>query len=257
MELEDRTVLVTGASRNIGRAIAVKMAEEGADVGITARMNRDGCAETARLVREAGGDASISLADLGEPSQIEAMVGDIRNELGSIDVLVNNATYRPVKPFLDVTLEDIDRVTDVNFRGIFLTTQHVVPDMLEEGGGSIVNLIGAMVYLGRPEHVHSYGTKFAIEGQTRQLATELGVDGIRVNAVSPGLIDVGREQTEEWERLKQSILESTPLGRMGSVEEIAEICSFLASERASFITGQVIHANGGTYPIPNVVPNES
>jgi len=185
------------------------------------------------------------------------MVGDIRNELGSIDVLVNNATYRPVKPFLDVTLEDIDRVTDVNFRGIFLTTQHVVPDMLEEGGGSIVNLIGAMVYLGRPEHVHSYGTKFAIEGQTRQLATELGVDGIRVNAVSPGLIDVGREQTEEWERLKQSILESTPLGRMGSVEEIAEICSFLASERASFITGQVIHANGGTYPIPNVVPNES
>jgi 3-oxoacyl-[acyl-carrier protein] reductase len=257
MELEDRTVLVTGASRNIGRAIAVKMAEEGADVGITARMNRDGCAETARLVREAGGDASISLADLGEPSQIEAMVGDIRNELGSIDVLVNNATYRPVKPFLDVTLEDIDRVTDVNFRGLFLTTQHVVPDMLDEGGGSIVNLIGAMVYLGRPEHVHSYGTKFAIEGQTRQLATELGGDGIRVNAVSPGLIDVGREQTEEWERLKQSILESTPLGRMGSVEEIAEICSFLASERASFITGQVIHANGGTYPIPNVVPNES
>lgn len=256
MELEGRTALVTGASRNIGRATAIRMAEQGADVGITARTNREGCEETARLVRDAGGEAAVALADLGDPSEIETMVDEIREELGPIDALVNNATYRPEKPFLDVTLEDIDRVTDVNFRGLFLTTQHVVPDMLEHGGGSVVNLIGAMVYLGRSDHVHSYGTKFAIEGQTRQLATELGRDGIRVNAVSPGLIKVGRDQTDEWEKLKRSIVDSTPLARMGDPEEIADVCSFVSSERASFMTGQVIHVNGGTYPTPTIVPND-
>jgi 3-oxoacyl-[acyl-carrier protein] reductase len=231
------------------------MAEEGADVGITSRSDREGCAETAQRVREAGGEAAVSLAELGDPESIEEMVGDIRERLGSIDVLVNNATYRPEKDFLDVTVDDIDEVMNINFRGIFLTAQHVVPDMIESGGGAIVNLIGAMVYLGRPDHVHSYGTKFAIEGQTRQLATEVGDQGIRVNAISPGLIDTDREMTAEGERLLESIIESTPLKRMGKPEEIADVCSFLASDQASFITGQVIHANGGTYPTPTIVPD--
>ena len=253
MELEGRTALVTGASGNIGRAIAVKLAEQGADVGIVARENRAGCEETARVVREAGGDAAIALGDLGSPDDIEEMVGEIRSELGPIDALVNNATYRPIKPLLDLTVEDIDRAMNVNFRGILLTAQHVIPDMLDRDGGSIVNIIGAMVYVGRPNHAHSYGTKFAIEGLTRQLASEFGRDGIRVNAVSPGLIRVGREQTDEWERTKETILEATPLGRMGEAHEIADVCSFLASDRASFITGQVIHANGGTYPIPRIL----
>lgn len=257
MELEGRTALVTGASCNTGRAIAVQMARQGADIGITARENRKGCKKTADLVRKAGGNATVALADLSEPDRIEAMVDEIRSCLGPIDTLVNNATYRPEKSFLDITKKDIDRVTNVNFRGIFLTTQNVVPDMIDRGGGSIINLIGAMVYLGRLRHVHSYGTKFAIEGQTRQLATELGCHGIRVNAVSPGLIEVGREQTEEWEELKQAILDATPLGRMGDVEEIADVCSFLASERASFMTGQVVHVNGGTYPTPNILPVDS
>lgn len=255
MELKGRTALVTGASRNIGRAIATKMADQGADVGVVARDNREGCEETAELVREAGGEAAVALGDLGSPSDIEEMVNEIRSELGPIDTLVNNATYRPVKPLLDLTIDDIDRAMNVNFRGTLLTTQHVIPDMLEDGG-SIVNIIGAMVYLGRPNHAHSYGTKFAIEGLTRQLASEFGRDGIRVNAVSPGLIRVGREQTDEWERTKETILGATPLGRIGEVDEIADICSFLASDRASFITGQVIHANGGTYPIPMILSGD-
>jgi 3-oxoacyl-[acyl-carrier protein] reductase len=254
MEQQDNTVLVTGASKNIGQAIAVRMAEEGADVGITAQSDRDGCDETASLVREAGGYASVALADLRKPDEIKSMVDEIRADLGDIDVLVNNATYRPVEYFLDVTVAEINEVMDINFRGIFLTTQYVVQDMIKSGGGAIVNIIGAMVYLGRPSHVHSYGTKFAIEGQTRQLATELGSDGIRVNAISPGLIDVEREQTPEWEEKEEAIVSATPLKRKGTPEEIAELCSFLASERASFITGQVIHANGGTYPTPTIVP---
>ena len=254
MEFEGKTALVTGASRNIGRAIATELAERGADVGITSRSNLDGCEGTVEQVEAAGGNAAVALADLGDPDEIEAMVTHVRDELGPIDVLINNATYRPIKPFLEVTLEDIERVQNVNFRGTFLTAQHVVPDMLDNGGGAIVNLIGAMVYLGRPDHAHSYGTKFAIEGLVRHLATELGPDGIRVNGLSPGLIDVERERDEEWLELERKVMEATALRRMGTVQEMADACCFLASDKASFVTGQVLHANGGTYPIPNIIP---
>ncbi|PAU83895.1 3-ketoacyl-ACP reductase [Halorubrum salipaludis] len=255
MDLTGKTALVTGSSRNIGRATAVRLAEAGADVGVTARSDADGCEETARLVRETGSEAAVALADIGDPDAVRSMVEELRDRLGPIDVLVNNATYRPSKPFLDVETEDLDRVLAVNFRGVFQTTQAVVPDMIDRGGGAVVNLIGAMVYLGKHGHAHSYGSKLGIEGQVRQLATELGPDGVRVNGVSPGLIDVDRTRTEEWERIEREVIESTPLGRLGDVEEVADACCFLASDAASFVTGQVLHVNGGTYPIPTLVPD--
>lgn len=253
MEISGSTALVTGSSRNSGRAIAVKLAERGADVGITARTNQDGCEETARLAKDAGADTAIALADLSDPDEIESMVSQLRAELGSIDILINNATYRPSKPFLDLDLEEVNNVQNINFRGLFLTTQHVLPDMIEQGGGAVVNLLGALVYLGSPGHVHSYGSKLAIEGLVRQLATEFGPDGIRVNGVSPGLIEVDRDRGEQFEERKEQIVASTPLKRTGSVEEVADACCFLASDQASFITGQVLHVNGGTYPIPDLV----
>ncbi len=176
MDFDGKAALVTGASRNIGQAVATELAALGADVGVSAKDNREGCLETAARI--------------------------------------------------------------------------------EEAGGAVVNLLGAMVYLGRSGHVHSYGSKMGIEGLVRQLATEFGPDGIRVNGLSPGLIDTGRELTDEWERTRKRVIEATPLGRTGTVEEMADTCCFLASDRASFVTGQVLHANGGTYPIPNVVPPE-
>lgn len=254
MDLTGKTAIVTGSSKNIGQAIAEALAEAGADVGITAQHDRDGCEETAARVRKHGSNAAISLGDLGDPNDIDRVVTDLREELGPIDILVNNATFREAKPFLDIEPEDIDRVQDVNFRGLLLTTQAVVPDMQKRGGGAIVNLIGAMVYLGKHNHAHSYGSKFGIEGQVRQLATELGSDNIRINGLSPGLIDVNRTRTEEWDRIETEVIESTPLGRLGTVDEIADVCCFLVSDRASFITGQVLHANGGSYPTPTLVP---
>jgi 3-oxoacyl-[acyl-carrier protein] reductase len=256
MNLEGRTALVTGASRNIGRAIAVQLAEGGADVGVTARTDEDGCRETARRVEAAGGEAAVALGDLADPDAVASTVEEIRAELGPIDTLVNNATYRPEKPFLDVSLEELDRVANVNFRGLFLTTQHVVPDMIEHGGGAVVNQLGVGVYQGGYGRAHSFGSKMAIDGMVRQLATELGRDGIRVNGLSPGIIDVGRDADEEWERREREIADSTPLGRLGEIEEVADACTFLVSDRASFITGQVLHVNGGLHPTPIVAQPE-
>lgn len=255
-DFDGRTALVTGASRNIGRGIAVKLAERGADVGVAARTDREGAAETARRVEAAGGRSAVALADLADPAEVESMVEDVRDELGPIDTLVNNATYRPSAPFLEVDLDDLDRVANVNFRGLFLTTQHVVPDMLDRGGGSVVNLVGAMVYLGLSGHSHSFGSKMAIEGLTRQLASELGPDGVRVNGVSPGLVDTERDVGEEWEQVEKEVVAATPLRRVGEIDEIAEACCFLASDRASFVTGQTLHVNGGTYPTPTLVSPE-
>lgn len=252
-DFDGRTALVTGASRNIGRGIAVELAERGADVGVAARTDREGAEETAQRVEAVGGDAAVALADLADPSAIESMVDHVRGTLGPIDVLVNNATYRPSAPFLEVGLDELDRVADVNFRGLFLTTQQVVPDMIDRGGGAVVNLVGAMVYLGLAGHAHSFGSKMAIEGLVRQLATELGPDGIRVNGVSPGLVDTDRETGEDWERVERQVVEATPLRRVGEIEEVVEACCFLASDRASFVTGQVLHVNGGTYPTPTLV----
>lgn len=253
VSLDGRTALVTGASRNIGRAIAETLAAAGADVGVTARQDAEGCEKTANRVEAAGGRAVVAMGDLGNPDDIEEVVDGVRSELGKIDVLVNNATVRPSTPFLDVDIRDVNEVSDVNIRGLFVTTQHVVPDMVDRGGGSVVNLLGAMVYLGLPGRTHSFATKMGIEGLVRQLASELGPDNIRVNGVSPGLIDTERPHGESWERTERQIVRATPLERLGSVQEVADACCYLASDRASFITGQVLHVNGGIYPTANIV----
>lgn len=125
--------------------------------------------------------------------------------------------------------------------------------MLNAGGGSVVDLIGQMVSLGVFDHVHAFGSKLGIEGLIRQLATDFGSDGVRVNGLSPGLIDVGRDPTDEWARVERDVIDATPLGRLGRVDEVADACCYLASDRVSFVTGQVLHVNGGPYPTPTLV----
>lgn len=253
MDLTGKTALVTGASRNIGQQIAVTLAAAGADVGITARSNEKGCEETARRIAETGVDTTTILGDLGVDEDIDKIASHVQSELGDIDILINNATVRPKKPFLDVTAEDLSYVMDVNIKGTYRLTQKVAPAMIENGGGAVLNLIGAFVYLGRSGKSHSYTTKMAIEGQVRQLASELGPKGIRVNAISPGHIDTVRDGEYHAE---EQLIQAIPLQRAGTVSEVADTCCFLVSDHASFITGQVIHVNGGAYPTPNIVPTE-
>lgn len=216
MDLSGHTALVTGSSRNIGQTIATTLAEAGADVGITAQNDIEGCRETARQAEAASSSTAIALGDLARPDDIQDIVEQVRSELGPIDVLVNNATVRPMTPFFEVEPEELDQILDVNLKGQFLLTQHIVSDMLKVGHGAIINVIGAMVFLGRTGKSHSYGSKMDIAGYVRQLASEFGPKGIRVNGLSPGLIDTDRDETFDGH---EQVIEATPLKRMGTKQE--------------------------------------
>ncbi|WP_254280435.1 SDR family NAD(P)-dependent oxidoreductase [Haloarcula marina] len=254
VSLADSVALVTGSSRNIGREIAVRMAEAGADVGVTARSDADGCERTAELVRAAGGNATVALGDLSDPADIERIVESVATDLGPIDRLVNNASYRPTRPFLDVTVEEWQHVHDVDLRAMALLSQEVIPDMIAAGGGAIVNVVGSSIYTGITEKTHVMANKAGIPGLTRGLALEFGGDGLRANAVCFGLIDTDRDldNYEGWERYSENVRRSGALGRLGTPGECADAVCYLASERSSYITGQVIHVNGGTFPITDL-----
>lgn len=250
MDLNGRTALVTGASRNIGRAIATEFASLGSDVGVTSHHDVGGCRETADAVEAAGGRAAVATGDVGDPDAVTRVVESIRGELGPIDVLVNNAAVRPREAFLDVTTEAFDRVVAVNFRGPYQVTQAVVPDMIAGGRGSVINVYGLFAHTALPEHSHSFASKTGAAGLVRQLAAELGPDGVRVNGVAPGSIDTIADSSGEPAEVERRIVEATPLKRQGTAEEVADACCFLASDRASFVTGQLLHVNGGLYPSP-------
>lgn len=246
-ELEGRTALVTGSSKNIGREIAVALAEVGVDVGITARSNRAGCEETADAVAAAGSEAAIQLGDLASVDDVEQIVSHIRDELGPIDILVNNAAIRPGKRFEEITMEDWDRVNNVNVRSAFQMAQLIVPDMRATGGGSIIHIGGQVGFEGRQQKVHTTVSKAGLLGLTRSLAADLGPDGIRVNNVIPGrkplterdsVTDRAREHFDYIER-------STPLRRRCEPREVATVVRFLASDEASFVNGEIVTVDGG------------
>lgn len=246
-DLEGKTALVTGSSRNIGRAIAVGLAETGVNVGITGRSDRAACEETAAAVEAAGSSASISLGDLGEPGDIKDIVSDVRSDLGPIDILVNNAAIRPSVPFEDISLDQWQHVQNVNLRSAFLLAQEAYADMRDRGSGAIVNVLGLMALQGRRGKAHGVVTKTGLIGLTRSLAVELGPRGVRVNSIIPGRkVRIGRGDLSEEDRENfKKLEEATPLRRRGEPEEISSAIRFIASDEASFITGEVIKVDGG------------
>ena len=251
VNLESSTALVTGSSKNIGRAIAVRLAEAGADVGITARGDRAGCEETLELVEETGASGTVVLGDIGEPGDITHIVENVRSDLGAIDILVNNAAIRPATSFDEITLEDWDRVHNVNARSIFLFAREIVPDMRAGGGGAIVNLHGEIVNRGARGKVHVGSSKTAAVGLTLSLATTFAPENIRVNGVCPGRLirtDRKMENYPNFEHMERNVIEATPMRRRGEAGEIADAVCFLASEQASFVAGQILSVNGGLFP---------
>jgi 3-oxoacyl-[acyl-carrier protein] reductase len=240
LDFEDRVVLVTGASRNIGRATALAFAAQGADVAITALTRRKEAEEVAGEIRAQGRRAAVCMVDTSDGAAVARMASGLIGELGKIDVLVVNAAVRPGTSIMDMSYEEWRRVLAINLDSAFHCTKAFLPGMLERGWGRIITFGGAhAMQKGAPQRAHVGASKGALLGFTRCLAAELGETGVTVNMVSPGSTDTLRDAPI------RGLHEEIPIGRRGTPAEVAAACVFLASPQASYITGQVLSVNGG------------
>ena len=251
MRLEGRTAFITGASRNIGRAIALAFANEGADLVLNTRVNRDELDAVAAECRKAGVRVVLVLGDIADAGAVEEMVYGGVAELGGIDVLVCNAAIRPHTAVTETSVEDWHRVMAVNLHSAFYLARAVVPGMKERRRGSIIAVGGQSSLTGRPNTAAVTAAKTGLLGLIRALAAELGPFGIRANMVIPGTMDTERRYAEWYPEFRHAPpgapeqLKQIPLGRLGRPEEIADACVFLASDASSYITGDEIRVMGG------------
>ncbi len=243
-----RTAIVTGGGRGIGAAISKRLAAEGAAVAVFER-DADTGAATAEQITADGGRAVAFEVDVTDRAGVDAAVAEVRESLGAATILVNNAALTPFKKFRDITREDLEQVFTVNVYGTFDCCQAVLPDMVEAGWGRIVNIASSSAQTGSPLQTHYSATKGAIIAFTRSLARELGSKGITVNTVPPSFVDTpSLRKAEEQGFLGpgvETLLQSMPVKRVGTPEDIAAACAYLVRDEASFVTGQVIGVNGG------------
>jgi 3-oxoacyl-[acyl-carrier protein] reductase len=248
-DLTGKTALVTGASRGIGRGIALSLAKQGADVVINYHSSADKAQEVVGKIKALGQKSIAVRADVSNSDQVEAMVEKTIQEFGRLDILVNNAGVLNYKTLDQMTEKDWDWVIDTNLKGQFLCVKAVVPQMEKNGGGRIVNIASIAsggVGVGYPALAHYCASKGGVVALTEGLAIELGVKGITVNAIAPGSIetDMAKELTED-EKVRQGLLARLPIKRVGQPEDIGAAAVFLASDEASYITGSVVYVDGG------------
>jgi 3-oxoacyl-[acyl-carrier protein] reductase len=242
--MTQRIALVTGASRGIGRAIAVQLARDGLLVVVNYRTGKDAAMETSKHITEAGGECVLRCFDVSDPDQVKESIRSITSEFGIIDVLVNNAAVGILKPIKRVKREDWNCLLAVNLGGLHYCTQATVMTWVGRKYGSrIINITSIGGECGFTDSSSYAATKAGIIGFSKSLAIELGPKGVTVNAIAPGYVvtDISKGLAGD------EIVAKTPVRRAGRPEDIAYVVSFLASDRASFITGQVIRVNGGLY----------
>jgi NAD(P)-dependent dehydrogenase (short-subunit alcohol dehydrogenase family) len=251
MRLQGKTALITGASRNIGRAIALAFASEGADLVLNTRVNREELDGVAAECRKHGVRVVPVLADVADVAAVDAMVMQGLAELGAVDVLVCNAAIRPHRSITNTSIDEWHRVMAVNLHAAFYLARAVVPGMKERRRGSLIALGGQSSLTSRPNTAAVTTAKTGLLGLVRALAAELGPWGIRANMVAPGYIDTERRYAEWYPEFRQSPptapqeLEKIPLRRLGRPEDIANACVFLASDASAYVTGDVLRVMGG------------
>ena len=245
--LADRVVLITGSSRGIGAEVAVKAAAEGAIVAVHYRESREGAERTLARVREAGGSGDAFAADVGDGVQAERLVAAVIDRFGRIDGLVNNAGKTQVGPFLGIDPTEWDEVLRTDLTAAFHTTRAALPSMVERGGGSIVNIASRLGQMGITETAAYSAAKAGLIGLTRALAREFGAQGVRINAVAPGVTLT--EMTEDLVDTDagRARLRDMALGRFGRADEVADAVIFLLSDASSLFTGQTLNPNAGGY----------
>jgi len=244
MNFNGQTALITGAGRGIGKTIAVKLAESGLDIAI-ADMNPVSD-EVLREIEEYGTKCLAFQLDVTDVESVDSVVKKIIGENGGIHILVNNAGITQDNLFMRMKPEQWSQVIDVNLNGVFNVTKAVIRTMVKQHSGRIINISSVVGFSGNPGQVNYSSTKSGLIGFTKSLSREVGTRGITVNAVAPGFINTAMTQALNEDQ-QQAILSQIPLGRMGEAEDIANAVTFLASEEASYITGTVLHVNGGMY----------
>lgn len=244
--LEGKKALVTGASRGIGRAIAVALAEAGADVAINYSGSEAAAAETAAAVEALGRRAVIVKANVGKADEFEAMVKDVIEQLGAIDILVNNAGITRDNLIMRMKEEEFDQVIETNLKGVFNGIRAVTRPMMKQRSGRIINISSVVGVLGNPGQANYVAAKAGVIGLTKASARELASRGITVNCVAPGFIQT--DMTDKLpEDMKASLSAQIPLARLGDAADIANAVRFLASDASAYMTGQTVHVDGGMY----------
>ena len=245
--LEQKIALITGAASGIGRATALVFAREGA-TPVLADVDEDGGQETARMVREKGGKTRFVRADVSQAEAVAQVVDEVVAQYGRLDCAFNNAGVAgALTRTADVTEEDFDRLTAVNFKGVWLCLKYEIRQMLTQGGGVIVNTASAAGLVGT-SHMPVYGaTKHAVIGLTKSAAVEYGRKGIRINAVCPSVIETPMvsDVFEQLPKFKENTIRLNPSKRLGRAEEVAEAVAWLCSDKASFVNGAILSVDGG------------
>jgi 3-oxoacyl-[acyl-carrier protein] reductase len=244
--LDGRVALVTGSGRNIGRAIAEAFAAAGARVVVNGHRDKAALDDVVAGIKSRGGEAIGVLADVADDAAVGHMVQQAVSTFGSIDVVVSNVGIRKMRPFLEITPAEWDDVLRSNLSASFYLARHAIPHMREKKWGRIVVISGADGFWGHVTlRAANITAKQGMHGLAKAIAREFGVDGITANTVSPGPIDTVRDWSQYVHQPRERIISEVPLGRYGHVDEIAGACLFLASPAGGYVSGQVIHVNGG------------
>ena len=254
MRLEGKTALITGASRNIGREIALTFAREGADLVLNTRASQAELEDVAAKCRELGVKTHTVIADVSDSASVKKMVEEGIEALGKIDILVNNVAVRPHKPSLEVTDEEWHHTLGINLHAAFYLCKAVLPGMMERKTGSIIALGGQSAITGRPNTSIVTTAKTGVLGLMRAVAAEMAPYNIRANVVNPGSTDTSRDNPDWYPEFQAGVdrgsaehLKEIPMGRQGTVQDIANACLFFASDESSYITGDRLNVMGGRY----------
>ena len=242
--LKGKCAVITGASRGIGKCIATKFAKEGANVVINYRNYEEEALKVKQEFEELGSQVLVVKADVSELEQAENLIKEAKKEFGRVDILVNNAGITKDNLIIRMKEEDFDSVIKTNLKGAFNCLKAVTPIMLKQKYGKIVNMASVVGVVGNPGQVNYCASKAGLIGMTKSLAKEIGSRNITVNAIAPGFIDTDMTKILSDDQ-KKKILSQIPLNKFGNVEDIANVALFLGSENSNYITGQVIHVDGG------------
>lgn len=244
MKLAGKTAIVTGGSRGIGRAIALKLADLGANIVINYTSSPDKAEAVVEEIKELGREAIALKADVSNGEEVKNLIKEVEKKFDTIDLLINNAGITKDALFIRMKEEDWDRVLDINLKGTYNCTKAVTRKMMKQKSGKIVNLTSVVGVTGNAGQANYAASKAGVIGFTKSVAKELGVKGINVNAVAPGFIQTDMTDVLS-DDIKENLMTQIPMKRLGSPEEVADVVAFLCTEESKYITGQVIHIDGG------------